>query len=52
MKKILLILLFTHSSFILFCQNLDRIAISSGGMSYDNFNITIGQTFVFNIFSG
>lgn len=33
-------------------QNLDRIAISSGGISSDTLNATIGEIFVFSISSG
>lgn len=35
-----------------FSQNLDRIAISSGGISSDTLNATIGEIFVFSISSG
>ena len=37
---------------ILQAQNLDRIALSSGGISNDTLNATIGEIFVFSVNNG
>jgi len=52
MKKILFISLFCLLVFKTFSQNLDRISISSGGMSTDQVNYVIGETFNFTMASG
>ncbi|MEI6822950.1 MAG: T9SS type A sorting domain-containing protein [Bacteroidota bacterium] len=51
MKKYSLITCFLilFSTAILQAQNLDRVAISSGGISSDTLNATIGEIFVFNV---
>ena len=41
--------LFYFGAAILQAQNLDRVAISSGGISSDTINATIGETFVFSL---
>lgn len=51
MKHLILISIMLLS-FAGFSQNLDRIAISSGGISSDTLNATIGEIFVFSISSG
>jgi len=51
MKK-LIIISFILLSFAGIGQNLDRVAISSGGISSDTLNATIGEIFVFSISSG
>ena len=33
----------------LYAQNLDRVALSSGGISSDTLNATIGEIFVFSV---
>ncbi|NLL28714.1 MAG: T9SS type A sorting domain-containing protein [Bacteroidales bacterium] len=50
--KHLYLILFMLLSFAGFSQNFDRIAISSGGISSDTLNATIGEVFVFSISSG
>lgn len=51
MKKQLLVLLFAffYCTLIAVSQSLDRTAISSGGLSGDILNATIGEVFVFSL---
>ncbi len=51
-KTIFLLLIFT--TFVLYtnAQNLDRVIISSGGISADKISATIGEVFVFSIING
>jgi hypothetical protein len=55
MKKLIILIalcLLGFGTSILQAQNFDRIAISSGGISSDTINATIGEVFVFSVSGG
>lgn len=49
MKKTILLLVFTTVWAFCIAQNLDRVTLSSGGISNEGISATIGELFVFSI---
>lgn len=49
MKPILIVFCLFLYGTVIQSQNLDRVAISSGGISSDTLNATIGEIFVFSV---